>query len=84
MPKAAVDEYRNIVLWENQIRPSGEVPGMEAIAKAMGVQVAPDKQFRFRILRSDARHPFASLGFRERVHKLNLSRAAYNSRRRHC
>ena len=61
VPEAAVDEDRLVPASEHDIRPSGEVFAMEAIAVAHGVETAADDHFRLGIAAFDGLHDAAAL-----------------------
>ena len=71
MPEAAMDENDFAAADEGHVGTARQIAPVfpVAVAKAMGE--TPDLQLRNRILATDAGHPFASLGGRERIHYLN-------------
>lgn len=61
VPEAAVDENRLAAAGENDIRPSGQVLAMEAIAVAHGVETAADNHLRLGVATLDRLHDAPAL-----------------------
>ena len=68
MPEAAVDENHRMPFGQNDIGMSGQLRGMEAIAKAQHVQMMAHDHFRFCVFRPDFAHVFAALFWRDGIH----------------
>lgn len=56
MPKAAMNKDECTVAWEDYIRLSWEIAGVQPISKALAMKEAPDHELGFRILTPDATH----------------------------
>jgi hypothetical protein len=67
MPKASVNEHDRAQARENQVRTPGEGQDIQAVAQPHRVQQATECQLRPGVRAPDARHPFGSLAWRERV-----------------
>ena len=61
MPEAAVDENRLAPASEHDIRPSGQVLAMEAIAISHGVEATPDDHLRLCVTALDRLHDAPAL-----------------------
>ena len=68
MPEAAVDENHRMPFGQNDIGMSGQLRGMEAIAKAQHVQMMTHEQLRLRVFRADFAHGFAAFFWRDGIH----------------
>jgi hypothetical protein len=73
VPKTAVDKNDLTSAREYQIRVSGQVSRMQAIAKTHPVNKVPDCEFRFRVLRPNPAHPLAALCGGQCVHDRTFS-----------
>lgn len=62
MPKASVDEDRELLFAENDIRPARKLLSMKPISKARTMECSPHDHFRFRIATADPRHLRATGG----------------------
>jgi hypothetical protein len=74
MPKAAVNENRQPVLWKNKVRRSRKVFSMHPKAKPQSMSYAPNLHFRSGILVSDAGHVRAALRWAKTIHAFNPSK----------
>ena len=61
MPKAAVDEHGDSMLWKDQIRGAGKIAAVKAKAITEGMRGPAHPQLRPGILRTNSRHVSAAL-----------------------
>jgi hypothetical protein len=68
MPKTSVYEDGDSVSWQNEIRLSRKIAGLDAKAKAGAMQVPADGKFRPGVFRPDFAHQGGSLMGRYCIH----------------
>lgn len=75
VPEAAVDENRLAAAGEDDIRPSGQVLSVEAIAVSHGVEAAPDDHLRLCVAAFDRLHDAPALLGGAGVHNEEIIRS---------
>ena len=68
MPEAAVYKYTGPQLGQYNVGPPRQIPAMQPVTVAVGVQKPAHKHFRLRVLSPNARHHPGSLGRLNDVH----------------
>ena len=67
MPEATIHEHRSLEAREDHIWPSGQIGGMEAIAKPSSMKGPAERDLGLGVLRPDPAHVQAALGRRQNI-----------------